>query len=100
LKIEWHEDAVKDLKRLDRPIQRRIRDHLIDLAQQGDARPRAEPYKGPLRGYWKLRVGDFRLICAIESENEPRLFIVLVAHRSEAYTGRSVKAAKRRRDKR
>lgn len=99
MRIEWHEDAVKDLKRLDRPIQRRIRDYLTDLAQQSDARNRAEPYKGPLRGYWKLRIGDFRLVCTIETEKELRLFIVLVAHRSEAYTDRSLRTAQRRRRK-
>ena len=36
--------------------------------------------------YWKLRVGDRRLVCALEgTEEDWTLFVVLVAHRGAAY---------------
>jgi mRNA interferase RelE/StbE len=97
LRIEWHEDAVKDLRRLGRPAQRRIRIFLDRLRSLDDPRIRAEPYKGQLRGYWKLRVGAYRLVCEIETGAEhASVFIVLVAHRSVAYEPRSVEATIKR----
>jgi mRNA interferase RelE/StbE len=67
VRIEWHEAAVENLKRLDGTVRRRIRDVLQDeLPKHPDPRRKLEPYKGPLKGYWKLRVGDWRLVCALE----------------------------------
>lgn len=54
-------------------------------------------YKGPLKGYWKLRVGDWRLVCALEgAAEELTLFIVLIAHRSSAYERQDLRRAKAR----
>ncbi len=40
------------------------------------------PLKGSLRGYWKLRVGDYRVVFrASESE----VLILAVVHRKDAY---------------
>jgi len=43
-----------------------------------------EPLAGELGGYYKFRVGDYRLICSKENEN----FVVIVielGHRREIY---------------
>lgn len=96
LRIEWHPDAVADLADLATADQRRIRDAVSQLRGLEDARQRLLPYVGPLKGYWKLRVGDFRLVCRIERRNEQIVLVVLVAHRSVAYRSKSVRTVLRR----
>ena len=74
----------EELRRVDPAVRRRIRAILEDeLPKHPDPRRKLEPYKGPLRGYWKLRVGDWRLICAVEqSDDDLVLFVIMLAHRS------------------
>ena len=90
LRIEWHPAAVKEFARLDRAVQKRIRDLLT-----GDLHARLETYRGELKGFVKLRVGDFRLICRLRSDPET-LTILLVGHRSNVYSARRKKAARTR----
>jgi mRNA interferase RelE/StbE len=98
VRIEWHEASVEDLRRLDGAARRRIRDVLQgELPKHPDLRRKLEPYKGPLKGYWKLRVGDWRLVCALEgTADEPTLFVVLIAHRSTAYERQGLRRVRAR----
>ncbi len=69
-RIEFDPDAVKDLGRLDRPVQQRLLGFLrLRLAQLDDPRSLGEPLSGARLGsYWKYRVGDWRIICDIQDE--------------------------------
>ena len=98
MRIEWHEAAVEDLKRLDGAVRRRIRDLLHEeLPKHPDPRRKLEPYKGPLKGFWKLRVGDWRLVCSLAGlGDDTTLFIVLVAHRSTSYERQGLRRVKTR----
>ena len=40
------------------------------------------PLRGTLRQYWKLRVGDWRVVFSI---NGPRVLILIIAHRRQVY---------------
>jgi mRNA interferase RelE/StbE len=66
--IEFDPDAVKDLKKLDRQVQRRLVDFLQHrLAQLDDPRQLGEALASATLGnYWKYRVGDWRIICDIQ----------------------------------
>lgn len=94
--IEWHPAALKEFAKLDTASQRRIAKVLSDLAGLDDAGSRLLPYRGELKGCWKLRVGDFRLVCDMSEETPPRLTILLVGHRASVYATRSQEAARRR----
>lgn len=96
LKIEWHPDAVADLASVATADRRRIRDVLAELRKLDDARQRLVPYVGPLKGHWKLRVGDYRLVCRLERRGEQVVLVILVAHRSVAYRPGNVRTALRR----
>jgi mRNA interferase RelE/StbE len=98
LKIEWHVDAVEDLKAIATADQRRIRKALAELETLVDPRQRLVPYSGNLKGFWKLRVGDFRLVSQIREENGSYILVIRVAHRSIAYDQRSVEKILGRRD--
>ena len=66
--VEFDPDAVKDLKKLDKQIQRRLVDFLRNrVAQLKDPRSIGEALAGATLGsYWKYRVGDWRIICDIQ----------------------------------
>ncbi len=67
-------DFDRALKRLDRPVQRRILSRLLSLAELDDPRHRLKPLSGPLAGLWRFRVDDFRVIVDVRVSE-----VVLVA---------------------
>ena len=66
--IEFDPEAVKDLKKLDRPVQQRLIGFLkLRVATLSNPRDLGEVLAGSkLGGYWKYRVGDWRIICDIQ----------------------------------
>jgi mRNA interferase RelE/StbE len=96
LRIEWHPGAVEDLAGLGKPDQLRIRKALDELEVLDDARSRLVPYSGALKGYWKLRIGDIRLVCRVESRKGQLVLIIHVAHRSVVYGRRGQRTIIRR----
>jgi mRNA interferase RelE/StbE len=91
LKIEWHSEAIDDLRRLGEPAQRRIKKTLTELASLDDPRQKLVPYSGNMKGFWKLRVGDYRLVCQIVETDNGFVLVISVAHRSVAYDQRHIK---------
>lgn len=94
--VEWHPEAIEDLLRIDTESQRRIKKALAELQQSEDARQRLVPYTATLKGYWKLRVGDYRLVCQLLERNGKVVLIVHIAHRSTVYRSRSVRSVNNR----
>lgn len=84
-RIEVTPAAVKELRKLDRQVARRIAAYLEELVTScSDPRQRGHGLTANWAGLWRYRVGDYRVICQLEDE----LLLVLVvriAHRSEAY---------------
>jgi mRNA interferase RelE/StbE len=83
--VEISETAVKQLKKLDPQVARRIRDYIREHLV-GDIDPRAIgiALAGEHSGFWRYRVGDWRLVCEIKDD---RLVVALVelGHRKEVY---------------
>jgi len=83
--IEWDDRARKELKRLDRQVQREILRYFKKrIATDQDPRRFGKPLSRELQGLWRYRVGDFRMICNIEDEHVVVL-VLGVAHRSTVY---------------
>lgn len=84
-KVEFEKSAIRDLDRLDADIARRIIVFLHDrVAVLDHPTSLAQPLAGPLKGIWRWRVGDYRILGRIEGE---RLVIkvVEIGHRREVY---------------
>ena len=83
--VEIDAFAQKQLRKLDRSVQRRLLDWL-DERIEGCKNPRhfGEPLRGDLNGLWRYRVGDYRIICEIQ---EQKLIVLALAigHRRDIY---------------
>lgn len=77
------DEAVRDLKRLDKPTGRRIVKRINWLAENFDA-VQPERLTGNLSGLYKLRVGAFRVLYQ-PLEDEGVLVIHQIGHRREVY---------------
>ena len=84
-KVEYDEGAVKDLKKLDRQVQREILDYLDKrIARAGDPRTFGKPLRHTKFGLWRYRLRDYRIICQLQ---DAKLIVLVVAigHRSTVY---------------
>jgi mRNA interferase RelE/StbE len=86
--VEVSDIAEKQLRRLDRPTQKRLLDWLDDRIE-GCKNPRhfGEPLRGDMAGLWRYRVGDYRIICEIQ-EQQLVVLALAVGHRREIYLRR------------
>jgi mRNA interferase RelE/StbE len=78
--------AARDLARLDKPDARRVVERISWLASNHDT-IRPEALSGNLAGFYKLRVGDFRVIYEI-LDAEQILLVHAIGHRREIYRKR------------
>ena len=83
--VEYTEDAVKQLKKMDRFTRTMIL-NWISKHLEGTENPYASgrALTGDRTGFWRYRVGDYRIISKIDNG---RLIILLVeiGHRSNIY---------------
>lgn len=85
-KIEIADSAAKDLAKLDKAEARRIVVFLRERAASlEDPRTLGHPLKGPrFGGYWRYRVGDYRIICDISHETVT-ILVLRVGNRREVH---------------
>ena len=83
--IEYDPGALKDLKKLDRQIQREILDYMDErVARAKDPRDFGKPLRASRFGLWRYRVRDYRIICELQ-ERRLVVLVVGVGHRSTVY---------------
>jgi mRNA interferase RelE/StbE len=83
--IEFRPNARRELRKLDKPVQRRLLNFLERrVLASGDPRQFGKALHGDKSELWSYRVGDCRIICLIEDQ---RLVVVVVsvANRREVY---------------
>ncbi|MGC9456803.1 MAG: type II toxin-antitoxin system RelE family toxin [Halothiobacillaceae bacterium] len=84
-RIEFTDEAVKQLKKIGHEDAKRIRDYLRGRIQPlQDPRQLGKPLTGQLGELWRYRVGSYRLIASIE-DDEIRVLVVRIGHRSKVY---------------
>ena len=84
-KIEYDAGAVKDLRKLDRQVQREILDYMDRrIAKADDPRAFGKPLRHTKFGLWRYRLRDYRIICQLQ---DAKLIVLVVAigHRSTVY---------------
>lgn len=77
--------CVKQLKKLDKRTAGRILDWLdVNVDNSDNPKLHGKALSHDLKGLWRYRVGNYRVICKIEN-NELVVLAVKIAHRKEIY---------------
>ena len=84
--VEYTKQAVKALEKLDINTRKQIIDW-IENNLEGCENPRlhGKALQGNLKGKWRYRVGDYRVVAKIEDE-KVIIFILDAAHRRQIYS--------------
>ena len=85
--IKFEKSVTKELKKLKRQnesMYNKIKAKLEDIQNFENPRQLGKNLKGNLKGYWRYRIEDYRVICEIK-DKEFIILVVEVAHRREAY---------------
>lgn len=84
-KLLLSDDFEKQFKKLDRSIQiiiaKWIKKHLENC---DDPRASGKALSANLKGYWRYRISDYRLLVEIR-EKELVIMAISIAHRSDVY---------------
>ncbi len=65
-------------------LQRKLDRCFSRLAQEPRRHPNIKPLKGRLKGYWRYRVGDHRVVYRIEGSQ--LVIVTMIRGRKEAYS--------------
>ena len=77
--------ADKKLDKLDAPVRKRIRQWIeTNLEGCENPRRRGKPLEGELSGFWRYRVGDYRIIAEIQ-DDKIIIFVINVDKRNDIY---------------
>lgn len=84
----WHLETTaafdKAARKLDRPAIVRIKRYLDAVCELDDPRQRGKGLSADLAGYWRYRIGDYRVVVEIR-DSSLVLVAISLGHRSEIY---------------
>ncbi|EPI43133.1 type II toxin-antitoxin system RelE family toxin [Gardnerella vaginalis] len=84
-KINLSKRAEKQLGKIDKTIAKQIVKELREISNLDNPRIRGKALTGNYSGFWRYRVRDYRIICAIEN-NVLTVFVVDIDHHSRIYS--------------
>ncbi|HBH31075.1 MAG: type II toxin-antitoxin system RelE/ParE family toxin [Desulfofustis sp. PB-SRB1] len=82
--IKYTKTFQKEIRKLDRPIQNKVKSFFDELVTTGNPRGKGKPLTQNLSGLWRYRIEDFRIVCAIQ-EDELLVLVLRIGHRSKIY---------------
>ena len=83
--IDYTDTARRSLTKLDKQAARLIVDYMTQrIGEAADPRDFGKALKGPLKAFWRYRVGDYRIICEIEDQ-ALRVLVIDLGHRRLVY---------------
>ncbi len=83
--LQWTEQAIEQLHRLDSLIGKRIHAKMEWYASQDDPLVFAKKLVHPQATLFRFRIGDYRIICSVKHSEVHILFVIAVKNRKEAY---------------
>lgn len=82
--ILLHPDAQEVYLNADKDLAKKIARCLQQLEQNPRLHPNIKALKGDYAGYYRYRIGDYRVIYSI-NDKIVQIFVIAIAHRGEAY---------------
>lgn len=84
MRLLYSDLARKQLRKLDNSVKSKILDYMDEVAALADPRSRGKMLVGNLAGFWRYRVGDYRILCRVQ-DKDLVIAVVNVGHRKEVY---------------
>lgn len=82
--LETSPQFDKAARKLDLQVLRRVRAYLDAVCELDDPRSRGRGLTGDLVGYWRYRIGDYRVLVEIR-DKELVIIAITLGHRSGIY---------------
>lgn len=83
--IEYSDDALKQLTKMDKHDAKIIKDYMNDeIAVLSSPYQKGKSLTGNLSGLWRYRVADYRIICEIKND-KLNVLVLQIGHRREIY---------------
>ncbi|NIJ38635.1 mRNA interferase RelE/StbE [Sphingopyxis panaciterrae] len=82
--IDFDDGARRAFRKIAREQADRITRYLGELTALDDPRQRGKALTGGLKGLWRYRVGDYRIVVRIYDE-QLLVLVLTLAHRCEVY---------------
>lgn len=82
--VDFDPRALRQLKKLDRPVANRVVKVIEEISALDDPRSRGKALTGNFAGLWRYRAGDWRILVALE-DGRLLILVVSVDHRSRVY---------------
>lgn len=84
--VRYEDRFEKTLKKLDKTQARLILAWIKkNLVSTTDPRIHGKPLQGQFKGFWRYRVGNYRLIAEIK-DNELIILMIDIGHRKDIYS--------------
>lgn len=84
-RIVYSQDFLKIFKKLDNSVQRLVASYIKRyLLDTDNPRQHGKALVGELKGFWRYRIGDYRLIVEIK-DNEIIIVMLTFGHRSPIF---------------
>lgn len=84
MKFVYTAEFNKQMKKLDKQVVSKIKKYIDEIEQLENPRSRGHALSANLAGFWRYRIGDYRLICEIK-DNEMTIFALKIGHRRNIY---------------
>ena len=82
--LDFDAAAQRQLRKLPRDVGEHIVESLQQVAGSDNPRQRGKAMVGERKGYWRYRMGDYRVIARIE-DRRMVIVVITVGHRREIY---------------
>lgn len=83
-RLRYSEYFRRAAKKIDRAVLQRIVTYLGQLEELPDPRTKGKALSGNLSGYWRYRIGDYRVLVEI-NDNDLIIIAITVGHRRDIY---------------
>lgn len=82
--IQLSKKAQRFYENADKPLVRKLNRCFDQLAQNPHQHPNIKQLRGELSGYFRYRIGDWRVVYEI-NDDQVIVIIAMIAHRRDAY---------------
>ena len=84
MRVLYSDLSLKQLKKMGKSEAKMIINYMKEIERLDNPRVRGKALVENLKGFWRYRVGDWRVICDIVDE-EIIIHVIEVGHRREVY---------------